>query len=245
MADFAVDLDRSSPVPLYSQLAEQIHHSIRSGEIAPGALLGNEIGLAERFGLSRPTMRRAIHELVERGVLVRKRGVGTQVVQGPITRSVRLTSLFDDLAAADQQPRTTVLINQVTPAPDEVAATLTLPRRHPVLHLRRLRFTRNQPLAILENYLPHHLVDIGSADLAGLGLYQVLRTSGVRMKVAKQRIGARQGTVDECHLLQEPPESPMLTMERITHDDSGTVVEWGRHLYRASQYDFTMTLVGR
>ena len=67
-------------------------------------MLGNEIGLADRFGLSRPTMRRAIQELVDKGVLVRKRGVGTQVVQGPITRSVQLSSLFDDLSSADQQP---------------------------------------------------------------------------------------------------------------------------------------------
>ncbi len=71
-------------------------------------MLGNEIALAGKFGLSRPTMRRAIQELVERGVLVRKRGVGTQVVQGPITRSVQLTSLHDDLsrgrpATADQR----------------------------------------------------------------------------------------------------------------------------------------------
>lgn len=245
MAEFTVDLDRSSPVPLYSQMAEQLHRSIRSGDIAPGALLGNEIGLAQRFGLSRPTMRRAIHELVERGVLVRKRGVGTQVVQGPITRAVRLTSLYDDLADADQEPRTTVLINEITPAPDDVAATLLLPRRHPVLHLRRLRFTRNQPLAILDNFLPQHLFDVASADLAGLGLYQVMRNAGVRLKVAKQRIGAREGSVDECSLLQEPPQSPLLTMERITHDDGGSVVEWGRHLYRASQYDFAVTLVGR
>ena len=245
MAEFTVDLDRSSPVPLYHQMAEQIHQSIRVGEIAPGTLLGNEIGLAERFGLSRPTMRRAIQELVERGVLVRKRGVGTQVVQGPITRSVQLTSLYDDLTGANQQPHTVVLANEVMPAPDDVAAALGLPGTHPVLHLRRLRFTRGQPLAILENFLPQHLIDIGSADLGSLGLYQLMRNAGVRLKAAKQRIGAREGTATECILLQEPPESPMLTMERVTHDDNGTVVEWGRHLYRASHYDFAVTLVGR
>jgi DNA-binding GntR family transcriptional regulator len=245
MAEFTVDLNRSSPVPLYHQLAEQIHRSIRTGEITPGTLLGNEIVLAERFGLSRPTMRRAIQELVERGVLVRKRGVGTQVVQGPITRSVQLSSLFDDLETADRQPRTTVLTHEVIPAPDDVAATLAVPGRHPVLHLRRLRFTRDQPLAILENYLPQHLVDIGSTDLVEVGLYQLMRASGIRMKVAKQRIGARAGRDEECSMLQEPPESPLLTMDRITHDDSGSVVEWGRHLYRASHYDYTVTLVGR
>jgi len=244
-ADFEVDLDRSSAVPLYHQMAEQIHRAIRSGSMAPGTMLGNEIALACKFGLSRPTMRRAIQELVERGVLVRKRGVGTQVVQGPITRSVRLTSLHDDLSRGDQQPRTSVLTLEVIPAADDVAAALKLPRRQPVLHLRRVRYARDSPLAILENYLPHRLVDVSSVDLTRKGLYQVLRDAGVRLKVAQQRIGARDGTAVECKLLDEATGSPLLTMERTTHDDTGRAVEFARHLYRPGLYQFSVTLVGR
>lgn len=245
MADFTAELDRSSPIPLYHQMAEQIHQAIQQGTLEPGSLLGNEILLADRYGLSRPTMRRAIQELVEKGVLVRRRGVGTQVVQGPITRPVQLTSLFDDLSNADQKPRTAILTNEVVPASDEVSRALTLPRRHPVLHLRRVRYTNNQPLAILENHLPHQLLDIGAGDLARQGLYQLMRSAGVRMKVAKQRIGAREGTPDECQWLNEPLDSPLLTMERVTHDDTGRAVEWGRHVYRPSHYQFAVTLVGR
>jgi len=245
MTSFDVDLDRSSPIPLYHQIAEQLHRSIRSGELEPGSLLGNEIRLADRLGLSRPTMRRAIGELVDKGVLVRKRGVGTQVVQGPITRSVQLSSLFDDLSSSDQHPATAVLTNEVVPASDEVAAALKLPRRSSVLHLRRVRFALGKPLAILENHLPDHLVEIGDADLGSAGLYQLMRAAGVRMKVAKQRIGAREGSENECALLEEPADSPMLTMDRLTHDDTGTTLEWGRHVYRASRYDFAVTLVGR
>jgi DNA-binding GntR family transcriptional regulator len=122
---------------------------------------------------------------------------------------------------------------------------LALPRRQPVRHLRRVRFARNQPLAILENHVPQHLFDIGSGDLAARGLYQLFRSAGVRLKVAKQRIGAREGTDDECRLLDEPRQSPLLTMERLAHDDLGRPVEWGRHVYRASRYDFAVTLVGR
>ena len=102
-----------------------------------------------------------------------------------------------------------------------------------------------KPLAILVNHLPDRLVEIGDADLGSTGLYQMMRAAGVRMKVAKQRIGAREGSPDECALLEEPADSPMLTMDRLTHDDTGTAVEWGRHVYRASRYDFAVTLVGR
>src|SRR5882724_4894332 len=102
MAQVELRVDRSSPVPLYYQIAQQLEEAVRSGSLAPGERLENEVDLADRFGLSRPTVRQAIQELVRKGMLVRKRGVGTQVVQGhngsDITRPVALSSLYDDLA---------------------------------------------------------------------------------------------------------------------------------------------------
>ena len=109
VAALAVELDRSSPVPLYFQLAQAIEGAILGGELAPGDRFENELALAKRLNLSRPTTRRAIQELVDKGLLVRKRGVGTQVVQSPVHRPVELTSLFDDLARAGQAPTTKLL----------------------------------------------------------------------------------------------------------------------------------------
>ncbi|TKV61743.1 GntR family transcriptional regulator [Nakamurella flava] len=243
MPTLSVDLDRSSPVPLYFQVAQQIERAINEGELAPGDRLDNEISLAEQFGLSRPTMRRAIQELVDKGLLVRKRGVGTQVVHGQVTRPVDLTSLFDDLVNHHQVPTTTILENAIVPAPDEAAVRLAVNPGSPVLHLRRLRFAHGEPLALMENFLPEDLIPVGEADLATRGLYQLMRSRGVNIRVAKQRIGARTGTPDECSMLGEKRGTPVLTMERVAHDDSGRPVEWGRHAYRASQYSFEVTLV--
>jgi DNA-binding GntR family transcriptional regulator len=243
MTELFMDLDRSSPVPLYFQVAQQIESAISSGQLGPGSKLDNEISLADQFGLSRPTMRHAIQELVDKGLLVRKRGVGTQVVRGQVTRPVELTSLFDDLARNQQLPRTTLLINEIVAADDKISTRLDVPLSTPVLHLRRLRFADGEPLAILENYLPEDLISLGEADLEGRGLYQLMRARGVHIKVARQRIGARAGTVEECQLLDERKGSALLTMDRATHDDSGRTVEWGHHVYRASRYSFEVTLV--
>ena len=158
MTRLFVDVDRSSPVPLYFQVAQQIEHAINEGDLAPGDRLDNEISLAEQIGLSRPTMRRAIQELVDKGLLVRKRGVGTQVVHGQVTRPVELTSLFDDLTTHHQTPTTVVLTNEVMPASDEVGVMLAIPTGSPILHLRRLRYAHGEPLAIMENFLPEDLI---------------------------------------------------------------------------------------
>ena len=92
-----------------------------------------------------------------------------------------------------------MLINEVIPGSDEVCARLRLPRRHPILHLRRVRLVGDEPLAILENYLPDQVAPplaglaegfVVAADLTAVGLYQAMREAGVRMCVAKQRIAA-------------------------------------------------------
>lgn len=240
-----LDLDRSSPVPLYRQLADQIERGIRTGAIKPGEEIGHEIRLAERLGVSRPTVRQAILDLVEKGLLVRRRGIGTHVVDAPIARPLRLTSLFDDLTATNQRPRTLLLALELIPAPAEVADGLGLAIDEPVVHLLRLRFAADQPLAIMENFLPGHIVALTELDLTRTGLYQTLRARGVTLKVATQRIGARAGTEEECRLLGEPAHSPMLTIDRITHDNNAQVVELASHLYRASRYEYAMTLVDR
>jgi DNA-binding GntR family transcriptional regulator len=244
-ADLALDLDRSSPVPLYFQVAQQIEQAIERGDLGPGSRLDNEILLADRHGLSRPTMRRAIQELVGKGLLVRRRGVGTQVVHNRVNRRVELTSLYDDLARSHQRPATRILLHETASAPDEAAVQLNLPVGSAVVHLERLRFATDEPLAILRNWLPPAVARFTAADLEKGGLYGYLRGTGIRICVAGQRIGARSATAEESRLLGVKRGAPLLTMERTTFDDTGRVIEYGRHVYRADAYSFETTLVER
>ncbi len=241
----AFTLDRSSPVPLYFQIAEQFERAILEGTIAPGERIDNEVALAQRLGLSRPTMRQAIQVLVDKGMLVRKRGVGTQVVHGKIRRSVELTSLHDDLSAAGQKPRTEVIAVGRIEADEDVARELQLTKGADVWSLERLRFVDRQPLAHMHNYLPIDVVDLDEIDLSETGLYAHLRSSGIVMRVARQRIGARGASADEAVLLGERKGAPLLTMQRTAYDNAGRAVEYGRHAYRPDLYAFELTLVDR
>ena len=245
MTDLSVSVDRASPVPLYFQVAQQIQEAIASGELPAGARLDNEMLLADRLKLSRPTVRQAIQYLVDQGLLVRKRGVGTQIVHSQVRRPIELSSLYDDLAAAGQQPTTTVLDLSTTAADEEIAHALAIEPGASAVQLRRLRYARGEPLALLTNYLPAGLVALDTQLLEERGLYQILRDSGIHLRVAQQSIGARSATATEASTLNEQRNAPLLTMTRVAYDDEGRSVEYATHVYRSSRYSFEMTLVDR
>ncbi|MDT0401066.1 GntR family transcriptional regulator [Streptomyces edwardsiae] len=241
--DFA--LDRGSPVPLYYQLAQQLEAAIEQGVLAPGNLLGNEVDLSVRLGLSRPTVRQAIQSLVDKGLLVRRRGVGTQVVHSQVRRPLELSSLYDDLEAAGQGPTTRVMRNEMVPAPAAVAAALGLAEGTEVALLERLRRTHGRPVALLCNYLPPDLLALDTDRLEATGLYRMMRTAGITLHSARQTVGARAATAAEASRLDEKEGAALLTMQRTAYDDTGRAVEYGTHIYRASRYSFDFQLLVR
>ena len=99
-------------------------HRVRSPPV--GARIENEVSLSERMGVSRPTMRRAMQDLVDRGLIVRQPGAGTQVVMPEVRRPIELTSLHDDLVKSGRQPRTEVLSFEIIPASDSSAMALRI-----------------------------------------------------------------------------------------------------------------------
>lgn len=241
----ALSVDRTSPVPLYFQLAQQLEAAIERGALSPGTLLGNEIELAGRLGLSRPTVRQAIQSLVDKGLLVRRRGVGTQVVHSQVRRPLELSSLYDDLEAAGQRPATAVLTNTVEPASAQVAAALGVAEGSEVRFVERLRYAHGEPMARLRNHLPAGLLDCDTAELESTGLYRLMRAAGITLHSARQSVGARAADAGEAELLGEEAGAPLLTMERTTFDDTGRAVEFGSHVYRASRYAFEFQLLVR
>ncbi len=230
-------------MPLYYQLAQTMEHAIHSGQLSSGTHLENELELARQLGVSRPTVRRAIGYLAGRGMLIRRRGIGTLVVPVRIRRPVRLTSLFDDLVEAGQSPRTQVLKFESRPAPPDVADGLHLAEGTSVQFVERLRFAGEQPIALMRNYLPADIRGLTETGLAETGLYRLIRATGTQLRIATQSIGARVAKRAEARLLAVAPGAALLTMRRIAYDDAGRAVEYGDHVYPAERYAFEMSLV--
>lgn len=240
--DLAVS--HSSPIPIYHQISQQLEHMIVAGELAKGDFLPSEVQLAERWGISRPTARRAIQELVEKGLLVRKRGVGTQVVNAQLQRTMKLSSLHGDLVAAGRRPTTDVREWREHPADAGVAESLDITVGSPVMYLERLRLANGRPLAFMRNWLRYEITsDITLTELQDDGLYNLLRARRVRPRIAHQAIGARLATSAEADVLLLDPGAALLTMRRAMQDDSGRTVELGEHVYDALQYSVEMTVV--
>ena len=238
----SIPVDRTSPVPLYFQVARHLERMIESGELAAGTRLDNEIALADQLGLSRPTMRHAMDYLVDRGLLVRKRGIGTRVVHARVRRPAELASLYDHLAKTGRRPRTQVLSFAVEPASGSVPYALGIAPDVPVYAIRRLRYADDEPLAVLHNYVPTDRVELRREDLETRGLYEILRDNGVTMRIASQTIGARGATAAEARVLGETKGTPLLTATLTAYDDHGHAVDHGDHIYRASVYTFQVTL---
>jgi GntR family transcriptional regulator len=239
-----ITLERNSPVPLYYQVAQAIEHAINTGALAPGDRLENELSLTSRLGLSRPTARQAIQELVKKGLLVRKRGVGTQVVRSQFRRTEALSSLNEDIIKAGQVPSTRLLEFFVGPLDQDIrdAIDAASVADSEFIKIRRLRLADDVPLAILTNYLPTSF-QITEEDMQSKSLYACLRSLGVNLKIAHQQISARLMTDDEAELLDAETPAACLTVDRIAYDDVGQFVEFGRHMYHAAHYSIQSSLV--
>lgn len=237
-----VVIDRGSPIPLYFQLAQQLTEAIESGTLKPGDPFENELALAKRLDLSRPTVRRAIAELVARGLVTRRRGIGTTVASEVIHRRDELTSLYEDLVRSGKKPRTDLLAFDRSAHSPEAAEFFGLPADADLVFVHRLRFAGDMPLSLLRNWLLPSAATFDENRLVERGLYSLMREVGVKPVVAKQRIGARRPTAQERKMLRTDRGEPLLTMARQAYDDRGAPVEFGDHCYRADHYAIDITV---
>lgn len=240
---FALDIevDRESPIPLHAQIATPLAQLIESGKLAPGTRLEDEVSMANRLQVSRPTARKALETLANRGLIIRRRGAGTEVTPRQVHRPMALTSLYEDLVKSGHTPRTSVLDWAEESAAPGIATALGIAEGTQIVHIRRLRMIDDRPLAILSNYLPREIAPTKD-ELARNGLYELLRERGVEVSIGVQQIGARLATAEEARLLHEPTGSALLTMQRTAYDPAHKAVEFGMHVYRASLYTYSQTV---
>lgn len=244
MALKRIVVDRASPVPLYFQAAHALEIAIDRGDLQPGDLIPNEIDFAQSLGLSRPTVRHAIDLLVKKGILVRKRGVGTRVMAAELRRRVELTSLYEDLAEGGRRPRSDVLHFRAPDQEPRAARALGLEESAPLVFCERVRYADDRPIAILRNWLVPMHPPLTREELEADSLYRLMDERGCRPTMAKQRITARLATQREARILHAGKNVPLVQMERTAFVSDGSV-EYAENVYLADSYAIEVTVFDR
>lgn len=229
--------------PLYVQLRKRIEAAIASGLLPPESALPPEREIATVTELSRVTVRKAMSELAEQGIVVQRQGHGSFVaplkarVEQPLSQ---LTSFTEDMAQRGMVAASHWLERGVfLPNADEVAI-LGLGPRDQVARLARLRTADDRPMAIERASLS---LDILPNPLAVTGsLYDVLGQAGLRPVRAVQKISAINLGADDADLLDLPVQAAGLRIERISSLADGRVAEFTRSIYRGDAYQFVAEL---
>jgi len=233
-------LDESSAQPLYQQLQRALREAIENRVIAPDDALPPERDLAEMLKVSRITVRKAIDELVEEGLLIRKQGSGTFVSNRVEKNFAKLTSFSEDMRARGREPRSVWLNRaQGTVTPEE-SLTLRSSPGTPVFRFHRIRYADDAPMAleyatVLADCLP-------SLEAVQSSLYEALEKTGNRPVRALQRLRAVLLSADQAKLLKAQERDPGLLVARAGYLKDGRAVEYSQSWYRGDIYDFVAEL---
>lgn len=240
-------VNRDSAIPLYAQIRDALALEVRAGRLAKGAYLPSEEQLSKTFGVSRMTVRQALKELADLGVIQGVHGVGTMVVEPTLVRELEaniVTGLYDDMARHGKHVRSRVLVNKAEEANGVIADLLAIEEGQPVRHIKRVRYVDDSPFSIQNSYLPHDVVPtVPSEPLEQGSLYHYLHDElGLRLTSGETRILAKRATKLEADFLELPRGSPLLFAKKLTRcrigADGERPVEFVSMVYAPHLYEF-------
>ncbi len=229
--------------PLYSVIAGRAKARIRAGEWAPGDRLPPERELCRDLQVSRATLRQALAELEERGLISRHRGRGTFVTRPRVPADLSgFFSYGEALRARGMHLVTEVIDLRVGPASRAIAAELGLLPGEPVVHLERLRRVEAEALILETTDLPAaRFPGLETRDFATRSLYRVLHQDyACDVEAAVETLEPVILTPAEGQLLGVPRHSPALMIRRVTTDAAGEHVEHAQALLRGDRTRFLL-----
>jgi GntR family transcriptional regulator len=223
--------------PKGEQLQEILEGFIANLE--PGTRLPSERELAKRYEVARATVTQAIDELAGKGLVYRVHGSGTFVAEPKFRQPQTLTSFTEDMRARGMTPGSIVLAREVAPASAVIARHLQVAHETPVVQIVRVRTANGEPMALERSYLPApRFPGLEDAELTDVSLYSLLGERwGVWVSAADQWASAVRLTEEEAEILGVDVEQPALLFQRVTHDQSGNIIEYVRSFYRGDRYE--------
>jgi GntR family transcriptional regulator len=225
--------------PLYHQIKKHLLDKINKGELKPGDMLPSEMQLSAQFNVSRITIRRALKELIQQGILYTQQGKGTFAAHALIREMSGFRSFSQDILSKGLRPSSQVVRFEQVAADEEVAAHLEIKTGEPVYLLQRIRMADDQPVAFETAYLPAKLFpNLTDFDLSQ-SLYQVLGEHyHVYPAWSDAEIRATTATPTIAQALRMREDEPVLLAHRLSYTESFDIVEFVVSVYCGSHFTF-------
>jgi GntR family transcriptional regulator len=230
-------LDLNSPLPLYVQLREILRRDIENGRYRIGEQIPAEQVIVKQYGVARATVRQAITDLVNEGLLSRRQGRGTFVCRQRRLDTIEpLISFTAEMTARGINPGARVLY---AGKPEHVpaAAIDNLGENTPLFYAKRIRTADDVPIALEHSYIINSLApEIHQADLSG-SLYQILAYQyNIKITRVTQTVKSALPEEDQIKLLDIDGQTPVLIMERTLFTDKDRAFYWLRFIFHGGLY---------
>jgi GntR family transcriptional regulator len=230
-----------SPVPLYAQIKDILRSRILDGSYQPHQQMPSESEMIASFNVSRITVRQALNDLQNEGLIFRIHGKGTFVSKPKAFQDLgRLQGFGEAMRQMGYETFSRVLsVKTVTPSP-QVAEKLQLPKRARVTELQRVRFLNREPISLDVTYVPTAIGQrLAKEDLAARDVFVILENDyGIALGHAELQIGSTLADDVLATQLKVEEGSPVLFIERTTHTADGTPIDYEHLYYRGDAFQY-------
>lgn len=220
-------LEQNSSVPLYEQLKDLIARDIRSGRYGEGYRMPSEMEIENEYKVSRITVRRAISELCEEGLLVKKQGKGTFVVGKEFNADMgRLSGFHEYMEEQGRNVGICMLERSIVRLVPSLAKEMELAEDDDVFHMRRIMSTDGVPIMVDSCYIPLKLFPgIAEKFHDNDSVFRILRNDyGVEMGKYKKVLKVRKASKEVASYLDCSVGDPVFDMFKLTYDRAGVPV---------------------
>ncbi|MBA9896204.1 GntR family transcriptional regulator [Burkholderia cepacia] len=234
-----------SAAPLYVQIKDTLRARILDGAYAPHSRMPSEHELCAAFGVSRITVRQALGDLQKEGLLFKLHGKGTFVSKPKAFQNVTSLQGFAEAMSSMGYE----IVNQVrsvrtVKADRHLATKLNVPEGAPLVEIHRVRLLNREPVSLEQTWVPEALGKrLAGADLATRDIFLVLENDcGIPLGHADVSIDAILADDEIVDALQVEESSPVLRIERLTHDASGAPIDYEYLYFRGDAFQYRLRI---
>ena len=231
-------------IPIYLEIRSYMIKQIEKGRLVPGDKIPSERELVDLFKVSRMTVRHAIDQLVNDGILVRMVGKGTYVSSERLSTALNvLNSFSEDIIASGHSPSAKLISVEKTQTGNTISSLLRIDKNREVIKVERLRLVDDLEMAITMSFFPvSRALPLDELDFTATSIYRQIESLGLRIEKASETVTAEAADKRSAGFLRVKENSPLLKIIRLTFISNNVPIEYMEGLFRPDRYVISQEL---